>query len=82
MLARALYEEEPRERPGWVEERLLRTGQVAALFQVSRRTVSDWAHAGKLGDAIFTPGGHRRFRASDVRALLESQAVGTPAPRV
>jgi excisionase family DNA binding protein len=41
---------------------------------VSRRTVSDWARAGKL-DAIITPGGHRRFRATQVRALLESQMV-------
>ena len=68
-LARRLYEDVPRERPDWIDEQLLRPGQVAALFQVSRRTVSDWARAGKL-DAIITPGGHRRFRARQVRALL------------
>ena len=73
-IARTLYAESQRERPEWIDEHLLRPGQVAALFQVSRRTVSDWARAGKL-DAIITPGGHRRFRATQVRALLEAQKV-------
>ena len=73
-LARTLYAESQRERPDWIDEQLLRPGQVAALFQVSRRTISDWARAGKL-DAIITPGGHRRFRATQVRALLEAQKV-------
>jgi len=75
-IARILYAE--RERPDWIDEDLLRPGQVAALFQVSRRTISDWARAGKL-DAILTPGGHRRFRATQVRALLESQMVPVTA---
>jgi excisionase family DNA binding protein len=69
-LARKLYEEG--RRPDWLDEQLLRSGQVAALFQVSRRTIGDWARAGKL-DSIITPGGHRRFRARQVRELLESQ---------
>jgi excisionase family DNA binding protein len=74
MLARKLYAEQPRARPDWIDDQLLRPGQVAALFQVSRRTVSDWARAGKL-EAIITPGGHRRFRGREVRALLEAQKV-------
>jgi excisionase family DNA binding protein len=73
-IARTLYAEQHPDRPDWIDEQLLRPGQVAALFQVSRRTISDWARAGKL-DAIITPGGHRRFRAKQVRALLESQMV-------
>ena len=64
----------PAEAPAWVGEKLLRPGQVASLFQVTRRTVSDWARAGKI-DAIVTPGGHRRFRLCDVRALLEAHKV-------
>jgi excisionase family DNA binding protein len=59
----------------WSSERLLRPGQVAAVFQVSRRTISDWARAGKIG-WIVTPGGHRRFMSSDVRALWESCSGG------
>lgn len=73
-LSKRLYADVPREAPDWINEQLLRPGQVAALFQVSRRTISDWARAGKL-DAIITPGGHRRFRAKEVRALLASQKV-------
>ncbi|HEX9775814.1 MAG TPA: helix-turn-helix domain-containing protein [Actinomycetota bacterium] len=65
-------------RPAWLGETLLRTGQVAALFQVSRRTVSEWARAGKL-ESIVTPGGHRRYPASHVRALLESQHTDVPS---
>ena len=73
--AAQLYDDlPPTRRPGWIEEPLLRAGQVAALFQVSRRTVGEWARAGKL-DAIITPGGHRRFRADQVRGLLESMRV-------
>ena len=58
--------------PEWVGDRWLRAAEVAALFRVSRRTVSDWARAGKL-ESIVTPGGHRRFHASHVRAVLESR---------
>lgn len=50
-------------------DRLLIGGEVAALFAVDRRTVSRWADAGKL-PCIRTLGGHRRYRESVVRALL------------
>lgn len=73
-IAHRLYQGMQDVQPDWLDEQLLRPGQVAALFQVSRRTIGDWARAGKL-DAIITPGGHRRFRSSDVRALLEAQQV-------
>ena len=51
-------------------DKLLTTAEVAALFRVDPKTVTRWANAGKLS-AIRTPGGHRRFRESEVRALLE-----------
>lgn len=50
-------------------ERLLTPGEVAALFKVDRATVTRWAAAGRIG-SIKTPGGHRRFHESEVRALL------------
>lgn len=74
-LARHLYLDDGSLRPDWLDAHLLRPGQVALLFQVSRRTVSDWARAGLL-PWILTPGGHRRFRARDVRALVERTAAG------
>jgi excisionase family DNA binding protein len=52
------------------EEKLLSPGEVADLFRVDPKTVTRWAKAGKL-DSIRTLGGHRRFRESQVRLLLE-----------
>ena len=53
------------------QENLLTPGQVAALFHVDPKTVTRWAHAGRLG-SLRTPGGHRRFRESEVMSLLTS----------
>ena len=50
-------------------ERLLTPGEVAALFRVDPKTVTRWAASGRI-TSIRTPGGHRRFRESEVRALL------------
>ena len=50
-------------------ERLLTPGEVAALFRVVPKTVTRWAASGRIS-SIRTPGGHRRFRESEVRALL------------
>jgi excisionase family DNA binding protein len=50
-------------------ERLLTPGEVAALFRVDPKTVTRWASAGRIG-SIRTPGGHRRFRESEVRSML------------
>src|SRR5881227_1672131 len=58
-------------------DRLLTPGEVAALFRVDPKTVTRWASAGRIG-SIRTPGGHRRFRETEVRALLAS--LTTPAP--
>jgi excisionase family DNA binding protein len=60
-------------------DRLLTPGEVGALFRVDPKTVTRWAHAGRIG-SIRTPGGHRRFRESEVRALLEGRnATGIDA---
>lgn len=53
-----------------VESDLLTPAEVATLFRVSPKTVTRWARSGKL-TALRTLGGHRRFRASEVRELLE-----------
>lgn len=53
-------------------DRLLTPGEVATLFRVDPKTVTRWAAAGRIG-GIRTPGGHRRFRESEVRALLEGK---------
>ena len=54
--------------------RLLRTREVALLFQVSERAVTDWARKGRI-PSVRTPGGHRRYPADAVRALLEQSGA-------
>lgn len=51
------------------EGRLLTPAEVAKLFRVDPKTVTRWAKSGKLS-TIRTLGGHRRYRASEVYALL------------
>ncbi len=52
-------------------EVLLTPAEVAKLFRVDPKTVTRWAKAGKL-TAIRTLGGHRRYRKSEVQALLNT----------
>ena len=53
-------------------DQLLTPSEVAALFRVDPKTVTRWAKAGKL-TSIRTLGGHRRYRATEVHALLDAQ---------
>jgi excisionase family DNA binding protein len=55
--------------PSGLGGQLLRTADVATLFQVSERTVSEWARRGRI-PSVRTPGGHRRYPAEEVRTLL------------
>lgn len=50
---------------------LLRTADVAALFQVSTRTVSEWARQGRV-PCMRTPGGQWRYPAEPIRRLVEA----------
>src|SRR3954462_1500151 len=54
-------------------EALLTPAEVAALFRVNPKTVTRWARSGKL-TAIRTLGGHRRFKASEIRRCLEEMS--------
>jgi excisionase family DNA binding protein len=53
------------------QEKLLTPAEVASLFRVDPKTVTRWAKAGKL-TSIRTLGGHRRYKESEVKALLKS----------
>ncbi|MDP9444658.1 MAG: developmental transcriptional regulator BldC [Actinomycetota bacterium] len=64
-------------------EPLLTPAEVAAMFRVDPKTVTRWAKAGKLS-SVRTLGGHRRYRESEVRALLAGgpdggQPAGAPS---
>ncbi|TWP47768.1 BldC family transcriptional regulator [Lentzea tibetensis] len=60
-------------------ERLLTPGEVANLFRVDPKTVTRWATAGRIG-SIRTPGGHRRFRETEVKALLNELTTEATEP--
>jgi excisionase family DNA binding protein len=64
-----------------VQENLLTPAEVAALFRVDPKTVTRWAKAGKL-TSIRTLGGHRRYKESEVRALLKTITPNTTSNQV
>jgi excisionase family DNA binding protein len=49
---------------------VLTIGEVAKAFGVTVGTVSNWDRDGRIS-SFRTPGGQRRFRRSDVDALLQ-----------
>jgi excisionase family DNA binding protein len=57
------------ERADEEPEELLTPSEVAAMFRVNPKTVTRWHRTGKVS-AIRTLGGHRRFKASEIRRLL------------
>ena len=58
------------------QEKLLTPAEVATLFRVDPKTVTRWAKAGKL-TSIRTLGGHRRYKESEVKALLKTTLSST-----
>jgi excisionase family DNA binding protein len=61
--------------PPMLSGRLLRTREVAQLFQVSERTVAEWARRGRI-PSVRTPGGHRLYPADQVHRLLVATEHG------
>ena len=59
-----------------VPEKMYNAGEFAALMGVDPKTVARWSKDG-LVPFVRTPGGHRRYRESVVRAVLN----GTPIPQ-
>jgi excisionase family DNA binding protein len=54
------------------DDELLTPREVAELFGVRTTTIARWAREGRL-DPFRTPGGHRRYRRSSVRALIAAE---------
>jgi len=57
-------------------EALLTPAEVAVLFRVDPKTVTRWAKAGKL-TSLRTLGGHRRYRESEIRKLLDGEQIAS-----
>ncbi len=63
------------------DDALLTPSEVAAMFRVNPKTVTRWARSGKIS-AIRTLGGHRRFRASEIRQFLSDAGATTETDAV
>ena len=65
-------------RPPAGNVRLLTPAEVAAMLRVDPKTVTRWAKAGRLS-SIRTPGGHRRYKETEVLEFLEPFTKGNHA---
>lgn len=59
--------------PGDEGDHLYTPAEVALIFRVDPKTVTRWAAAGRIS-SVRTPGGHRRFRKSEVDRLRTQDA--------
>jgi excisionase family DNA binding protein len=60
----------PTRDPEW-----LTLGQAAKYLGVAQSTIRKWSDVGRV-PAFYTPGGHRRYRRSDLDAFLERSGPG------
>jgi len=63
----------PVNEPDW-----LTLGQAAKYLGVAQSTIRKWSDLGRV-PAFYTPGGHRRYRRTDLDAFLERSGPGKPA---
>jgi excisionase family DNA binding protein len=65
----------PARRAAGSEPDWLTLGQAAKFLGVAQSTIRKWSDQGRL-PAFYTPGGHRRYRRSDLDAFLERSGPG------
>jgi excisionase family DNA binding protein len=70
--------ERGRRRPAAGETEWLTLGQAAKYLGVAQSTIRKWSDLGRV-PAFYTPGGHRRYRRSDLDAFLQRSGPGKPA---
>ena len=61
--------------PGGGESEWLTLGQAAKYLGVAQSTIRKWSDQQRI-PAFYTPGGHRRYRRSDLDAFLERSGPG------
>ena len=62
----------PANEPDW-----LTLGQAAKYLGMAQSTIRKWSDSGRL-PAFYTPGGHRRYRRSDLDQFLERGGASLP----
>src|SRR5688572_2840295 len=60
-------------QPEW-----LTLGQAAKYLGVAQSTMRKWSDVGRVS-AFYTPGGHRRYRRSDLDQFLDRSGPGGPS---
>src|SRR5262245_58449890 len=65
----------PADEPDW-----LTLGQAAKYLGMAQSTIRKWSDTGRL-PAFYTPGGHRRYRRSDLAKFLERGGAAATPPR-
>jgi excisionase family DNA binding protein len=60
-------------------ERMLKPAEAAAMLGVDPETVTEWANDGLLA-AVRTPGTHREYRETEVRAVLGKTLASVEQP--
>ncbi|MBV8079668.1 MAG: response regulator [Actinobacteria bacterium] len=60
----------PASEPDW-----LTLGQAAKFLGVAQSTIRKWSDLGRV-PAFYTPGGHRRYRRSDLEAFIQRSGPG------
>jgi excisionase family DNA binding protein len=63
----------PTNEPDW-----LTLGQAAKYLGVAQSTIRKWSDLGRV-PAFYTPGGHRRYRRSDLDSFLDRSGPGAKA---
>jgi len=69
------YRDHPERRAPTTEPDWLTLGQAAKYLGVAQSTIRKWSDQGRV-PAFYTPGGHRRYRRSDLDKFLESSGPG------
>jgi excisionase family DNA binding protein len=58
---------------------LLTPREVAEIFGVRTTTIARWSREGRL-TPMLTPGGHRRYRRTEIRAVLDEETATSVEP--
>ncbi len=78
------FRDDPSRRGGGGDTEWLTLGQAARFLGVAQSTIRKWSDQGRV-PAFYTPGGHRRYRRSDLEHFLDRSGPGgkgRPGPLV